>query len=80
MGVVKADDLTNDSDEVRKLEHAVLSSVWHFKAKALVSMKTTVDTLGTEIEKSKGYIARAEGQAQAALENSSGTSPFSPVE
>jgi uncharacterized protein YaaN involved in tellurite resistance len=38
-----------------------------FKAKALVSMKTTVDTLSSEIEKSKGYIARAEGQNQAAL-------------
>ena len=39
-----------------------------FKLKALDSMKTTVNTLSTEVEKSKGYIARAEGQAQAALE------------
>ena len=39
-----------------------------FKLKALDSMKTTVDTLGKEVEKSKGYIARAEGQAQAAIE------------
>jgi hypothetical protein len=29
-------------------------------------MKQTVETLGQEVEKSKGYIARAEGQAQAA--------------
>ena len=36
-----------------------------FKLKALDSMKTTVTTLGNEVEKSKGYIARAEGQAQA---------------
>ncbi|UIJ46394.1 toxic anion resistance protein [Sphingomonas cannabina] len=39
-----------------------------FKLKALDSMKTTVNTLSNEVEKSKGYIARAEGQAQAALE------------
>ncbi|AKH43867.1 uncharacterized protein YaaN involved in tellurite resistance [Altererythrobacter atlanticus] len=36
-----------------------------FKLKALDSMKQTVDTLSVEVEKSKGYIARAEGQAQA---------------
>ncbi|MDG5488587.1 toxic anion resistance protein [Sphingomonas sp. BGYR3] len=34
-----------------------------FKLKALDSMKTTVTTLSNEVEKSKGYIARAEGQA-----------------
>ncbi len=50
-----------------------------FKAKALISMKTTVETLENEVEKSKGYIARAEGQAQASLE-SSAPNPFSPVE
>ncbi len=50
-----------------------------FKAKALVSMKTTVETLETEVEKSKGYIARAEGQNQAALENAAAPSPFEPV-
>ena len=38
-----------------------------FKAKALVSMKATVGTLSTEVEKSKGYIARAEGAAQNQL-------------
>jgi len=32
-----------------------------FKLKALDSMKTTVNTLSEEVEKSKGYIARAEG-------------------
>ena len=37
-----------------------------FKLKALDSMKTTVNTLGNEVEKSKGYIARAEGATQNA--------------
>ena len=36
-----------------------------FKLKALDSMKQTVTTLSAEVEKSKGYIARAEGAAQA---------------
>jgi len=35
-----------------------------FKLKALDSMKATVGALSTEVEKSKGYIARAEGAAQ----------------
>ncbi|KRA80672.1 toxic anion resistance protein [Altererythrobacter sp. Root672] len=42
-----------------------MDEVDNFKVKALASMKQTVDTLSTEVEKSKGYIARAEGQAQA---------------
>ena len=37
-----------------------------FKMKALENMKTTVTTLSGEVEKSKGYIARAQGQAEAA--------------
>lgn len=36
-----------------------------FKIRALDSMKQTVTVLTQEVEKSKGYIARAEGQAQA---------------
>jgi uncharacterized protein YaaN involved in tellurite resistance len=36
-----------------------------FKLRALDSMKQTVESLAGEVEKSKGYIARAEGQAQA---------------
>jgi uncharacterized protein YaaN involved in tellurite resistance len=49
-----------------------------FKLKALDSMKTTVDTLSTEVEKSRGYIARAEGANQARLAGggSSGGSPL----
>ena len=36
-----------------------------FKLKALDSMKTTIGTLSSEVEKSRGYIARAEGAATA---------------
>ncbi|GMM93412.1 toxic anion resistance protein [Qipengyuania sp. MTN3-11] len=36
-----------------------------FKLRALDSMKQTVTLLSSEVEKSKGYIARAEGQNQA---------------
>ncbi len=42
-----------------------MDAVDTFKVKALANMKQTVDVLSTEVEKSKGYIARAEGQAQA---------------
>ena len=38
-----------------------------FNVKALENMKQTVTTLTAEVEKSKGYIARAEGANQAAL-------------
>lgn len=42
-----------------------------FKLKALDSMKTTVNTLGQEVEKSRGYIARAEGASQGQLKGPS---------
>ncbi|WEK45882.1 MAG: toxic anion resistance protein [Candidatus Andeanibacterium colombiense] len=42
-----------------------MNNIDEFKVKALSSMKTTVDTLSNEIEKSRSYIARAEGAAQA---------------
>ena len=38
-----------------------------FKLKALDAMKQTVTTLSDEVEKSRGYIARAEGAAQTKL-------------
>jgi uncharacterized protein YaaN involved in tellurite resistance len=38
-----------------------------FKLEALGSMKQTVDTLTTEVEKSRGYIARAEGVEQSRI-------------
>ena len=62
--------------------YITMDSIDTFKAKALTSMKTTVETLSTEVEKSKGYIARAEGQRQASLEAgvSAGPDPFAPVE
>ena len=40
-----------------------------FKLKALDSMKQTSEALEKEVEKSKGYIARAEGQAKALEES-----------
>ena len=43
-----------------------MDEVDSFKLRALESMKQTVTVLTDEVEKSKGYIARAEGQAQAA--------------
>ena len=49
-----------------------------FKLAALTNMKATVETLGSEVAKSQGYIARAEGVAQGKLENAS--SPFTPIE
>ena len=42
-----------------------MDEVDDFKLRALDSMKQTVTVLSDEVEKSKGYIARAEGQAQA---------------
>ena len=50
-----------------------------FKLKSLDSMKTTVNALTTEVEKSRGYIARAEGAAQAKLDGGV-QSPFSAIE
>ena len=55
-----------------------MDQIDQFKLQALTNMKQTVDTLGTEVEKSKGYIARAEGVNQAKLEG--GVSPFTPIE
>ena len=37
-----------------------MDSIDTFKLKALDSMKQTVTTLSSEVEKSKGYIARAQ--------------------
>lgn len=59
--------------------YVTMDQIDTFKAKALISMKTTVETLEGEVEKSKGYIARAEGQAQAALDQAA-PGPFTPVE
>jgi uncharacterized protein YaaN involved in tellurite resistance len=45
-----------------------------FKLEALGSMKQTVETLSSEVEKSRGYIARAEGVEQNRLAGRSSTS------
>ncbi len=55
-----------------------MDQIDQFKLAALVNMKQTVDTLGNEVEKSKGYIARAEGVAKNRLESTA--SPFTPIE
>ncbi len=41
-----------------------MDTIDRFKIEALGNMKQTVDQLGKEVEKSKGYIARAEGVEQ----------------
>jgi uncharacterized protein YaaN involved in tellurite resistance len=55
-----------------------MDQIDQFKLQALGNMKQTVDTLGKEVEKSKGYIARAEGVSQAKLGSSA--SPLTPIE
>src|SRR5215208_7060473 len=55
-----------------------MDQIDRFKLQALDSMKQTVNTLTSEVEKSKGYIARAEGVNQARLEAAS--SPLAPLE
>jgi uncharacterized protein YaaN involved in tellurite resistance len=45
-----------------------MDSIDRFKLEALSSMKQTVGTLTSEVEKSRGYIARAEGAAQGQTE------------
>jgi uncharacterized protein YaaN involved in tellurite resistance len=55
-----------------------MDQIDQFKLAALANMKQTVDTLGNEVEKSKGYIARAEGVNQGKLEGAS--SPFVALE
>ena len=56
--------------------YSTMDAIDTFKLKALDSMKATVDTLTSEVEKSRGYIARAEGAAQAkALPPSSAFAP-----
>jgi uncharacterized protein YaaN involved in tellurite resistance len=60
--------------------YETMDTIDTFKLKALDSMKQTVDTLSGEVEKSKGYIARAEGQAQAKQLAGDATSPLLSLE
>ena len=55
-----------------------MDQIDRFKLEALDNMKQTVNTLSSEVEKSKGYIARAEGVEKARLEGVS--SPLTPLE
>lgn len=48
--------------------YETMDTIDTFKIKALDSMKQTVETLSGEVEKSRGYIARAEGAQKAAAE------------
>ncbi len=57
--------------------YETMDQIDRFKLEALDNMKQTVETLGTEVEKSKGYIARAEGVSQGKLKGPA--SPFEPI-
>ena len=60
--------------------YETMDQIDRFKLEALTNMKQTVDTLSTEVEKSKGYIARAEGVEQARIKGPAEASPFAPIE
>jgi len=55
-----------------------MDQIDQFKLAALTNMKQTVETLGSEVEKSRGYIARAEGVEQGRIEGAK--SPLMPIE
>ena len=60
-----------------------MDSIDRFKVEALGNMKETVNVLTNEVEKSRGYIARAEGVEQNRLAGGSGSATASllaPVE
>ncbi|TQL17716.1 uncharacterized protein YaaN involved in tellurite resistance [Zymomonas mobilis] len=45
--------------------YATMDSIDQYKVQALSSMKQTVEALSDEVEKSRGYIARAQGSSQS---------------
>ena len=47
--------------------YQTMDAIDTFKMKSLEAMKTTVDTLTVEVEKSRAYVARAQGQAEAQI-------------
>jgi hypothetical protein len=57
-----------------------MDQIDQFKLAALANMKQTVDTLGNEVEKSKGYIARAEGVEQNRALGTSADNPLTAIE
>jgi uncharacterized protein YaaN involved in tellurite resistance len=56
--------------------YQTMDAIDEFKVRSLSSMKTTVDALSEEVEKSHAYIARAEGAAQARELGPDGSEPF----
>ena len=56
--------------------YATMDAIDSFKLQALDNMKSTVNVLTDEVEKSRGYIARAEGAAQSQLPSSSRDDAF----
>jgi uncharacterized protein YaaN involved in tellurite resistance len=54
--------------------YQTMDAIDAFKGKALSSMNATVAALSDQVEKSRGYIARAEGASQA--QGKPGTEPF----
>jgi uncharacterized protein YaaN involved in tellurite resistance len=57
-----------------------MDTIDKFKVEALGSMKQTVNVLTNEVEKSRGYIARAEGVEQNRLTGGRDTSPLAALE
>jgi uncharacterized protein YaaN involved in tellurite resistance len=58
-----------------------MDTIDRFKLEALGNMKQTVDTLSSEVEKSRGYIARAEGVEQNRIAGGAASaSPLSALE
>jgi uncharacterized protein YaaN involved in tellurite resistance len=64
--------------EIAKLQQAfaniyqTMDTIADFKSKALVSMQTTVDTLSSEVAKSRTYLDRVRRQESAQIGNASG--------
>ncbi|MFT8737163.1 MAG: toxic anion resistance protein [Zymomonas mobilis] len=66
--------------------YATMDSIDQYKVQALSSMKQTVEALSDEVEKSRGYIARAQGSSQSQdqtmqqmLRNEGNKSPETPA-
>ncbi len=56
--------------------YETMDAIDTFKLQALDNMKTTVTALSGEVEKSRGYIARAEGAAQGQIAGHRDEQPF----
>ena len=56
--------------------YSTMDAIDTFKLQALDNMKSTVNVLTDEVEKSRGYIARAEGAAQGQISSSAREDAF----